>query len=127
MNVSLAAARILALVYLATAAGLLVRPGLIQDILRDLRDHPALTFITGLGTLAVGGFLVHSHNLWIAGWPVLITLIGWAALAKGVLLLACPGLLLDSPLTRIINARPRLALLLCALIGAILAACSFCA
>lgn len=125
MNLSLVAARILALVYLATAAGLLIRPGLLRDILRDLQDHPALTFITGLGTLTAGGILVHSHNLWIADWPLLITLIGWAALGKGILLLACPRPLLNSPLALALSDRPRLALLLCALIGALLAACSF--
>jgi len=37
--------------------------------------------------------LVGHHNIWVKDWRVLITLIGWIAVIKGVLLIAFPQLI----------------------------------
>lgn len=54
-----------------------------------LGDHPLLTFSGGISTI-LGLILVLGHNVWIAGWPVLITLIGWWLLIQGICRLFCP-------------------------------------
>lgn len=42
--------------------------------------------------LFVGGLaLVRAHNRWVAGWPTLLTLLGWAALSLGLYRMAAPG------------------------------------
>ena len=37
-----------------------------------------------------GVLIIENHNVWEANWTVIITIIGWVALLKGILLLAFP-------------------------------------
>jgi len=53
-----------------------------------LIHDPPLLFVTGLIALTAGLAIVLCHNVWSGGAaPVLVTLIGWAALVKGALIL----------------------------------------
>jgi hypothetical protein len=38
----------------------------------------------GCISILVGLLIVTSHNIWTPEWPLLITLIGWVALLKGI-------------------------------------------
>ncbi|MGP0074226.1 MAG: hypothetical protein ACLPWF_20120 [Bryobacteraceae bacterium] len=61
------------------------------DIETTLVHNPAMLFIGGIITLVAGLAIVLSHNVWSGGaLPVVVTLLGWIALIKGVLLLS-PG------------------------------------
>jgi hypothetical protein len=42
-----------------------------------------LLFVAGLA-------IVRVHNLWIRGWPVLVTLIGWFLMLAGLARMAAP-------------------------------------
>jgi hypothetical protein len=48
-------------------------------------------FLEGLLSLNVGALVVAFHNVW-TGLPVVVTLIGWGMVVKGVVRLAAPGL-----------------------------------
>ncbi len=55
-----------------------------------LNDAPAL-YVFGLVAVAAGLALVLTHNVWSGGGvPVLVTFVGWATLAKGLLFLFFP-------------------------------------
>jgi len=41
--------------------------------------------------LLIGSFIIAAHNLWVADWRVLITLIGYWGVVKGAGLLIVPG------------------------------------
>ena len=61
------------------------------EIENTLVHSPAMLFIGGIITLVAGLAIVLSHNVWSGGTlPVVVTLLGWIALIKGVLLLS-PG------------------------------------
>jgi hypothetical protein len=47
-------------------------------------------YVSGFLTLTVGYLLVTFHNIWVKDWPVIITVIGWIALVKGISLLVLP-------------------------------------
>lgn len=50
--------------------------------------NPPLLFLAGVIGMAVGLAIVVGHNVWSGGaLPVTVTLIGWLALIKGLLLL----------------------------------------
>ncbi|HUK31793.1 MAG TPA: hypothetical protein VLV89_11810 [Candidatus Acidoferrum sp.] len=52
-----------------------------------LHDAP-LMLVTGLITMGFGIAMVLSHNVWSGGaLPVMVTIIGWTTLVKGLLLL----------------------------------------
>lgn len=53
-----------------------------------LIHNPPLLFLAGLMALITGLAIVLSHNVWSGGaLPIVITLIGWTTLIKGLLLL----------------------------------------
>lgn len=51
---------------------------------------PALIYLGGLFALLFGLLVVLTHNLWIAGWQVIITVLGWLSLVKGAWLILAP-------------------------------------
>jgi len=66
------------------------KPAMI-DIENTLVRNPALLFIAGIITLVAGLAIVLSHNVWSGGTlPMVVTLLGWITLIKGLLLLS-PG------------------------------------
>ena len=47
-------------------------------------------FLEGLLNLNIGALVVAFHNVW-AGWPVVVTVLGWGLVVKGLVRLAAPG------------------------------------
>lgn len=47
-------------------------------------------FVTGMITTILGLLVVLSHNVWVWDWSLLITLLGWATLIKGAVMLLFP-------------------------------------
>ncbi len=45
----------------------------------------ALLFVAGLS-------IVHAHNLWVRGWPVMVTLVGWFVMLLGLFRMFAPEL-----------------------------------
>jgi hypothetical protein len=82
-------ARLLGLCTVLIVAAMLLRGSAMVDA--ALANQPAmLTY--GMISLAIGLAMVLGHNVWSGGvLPVVVTLVGWLILAKGlVLLLATP-------------------------------------
>ena len=47
-------------------------------------------FCWGFASFVIGIAMVLSHNIWVKNWQVVITVLGWLALLKGLALLFCP-------------------------------------
>lgn len=90
MEISMIAAKVLSLTYLAAGIAALSGKLVFSKLVEDFEKSPGLTFVTGFVTLMIGVLLVEYHNTWVKNWPVLITLIGWTALLKGMMLIAFP-------------------------------------
>ncbi len=60
-----------------------------------LMHDPNAMFITGFMTLILGILMVLSHNVWEWSWRVLVTIIAWLTLLKGMSVVACPTYLID--------------------------------
>jgi predicted MFS family arabinose efflux permease len=90
MGLSVFVAKVIALMYIA--AGIAALSGKISygKIVEDFERSPGLTFVTGFITLIIGMLLVTYHNMWAKDWTVLITVIGWISLFKGVMFIAFP-------------------------------------
>ena len=41
--------------------------------------------------LTMGLAIVNTHNVWVAGWPVIITIFGWLAIIGGIMRITMPG------------------------------------
>jgi hypothetical protein len=91
-------------IFLAKAVGLylvILSVGMIFDAARfrplilEIIDNPPLLFLSGFIALILGIVLVLSHNLWVMDWRVLITLVAWSALIKGIVRVVFPQMAID--------------------------------
>ena len=69
----------------------LVHPTRVRTMARELMQGEAPIFISGIITLPVALAIVNTHNVWVADWPVIITVFGWLAIVAGVMRTALPG------------------------------------
>jgi hypothetical protein len=53
-------------------------------------NFPGLTDLNGTLLFVAGLAIVHAHNVWVRAWPVLLTLVGWLAMATGLFRMFAP-------------------------------------
>ena len=92
MQTSIFIARLLGPVVVVAGLAGLVNPKAVQEMGQEFLASRALIFIAGVLALVAGLAIVNTHNLWTAGWPVIITVFGWLAVLGGVLRMAFPAL-----------------------------------
>jgi Kef-type K+ transport system membrane component KefB len=56
-------------------------------------DDASFIIFGGMMAIVIWALIIQYHNTWEGDWTVLVTLIGWIALIKGIFLLAFPKLL----------------------------------
>lgn len=56
-------------------------------------DNPLILY-AGYLHISVGMLLVVSHNIWVWNWPVIITILGWGAVLRGIVVLCLPSQLM---------------------------------
>jgi hypothetical protein len=61
-------------------------PGIVDQAFRN----PALIFAVAISLFVVGLAIVHFHNQWTGGWPVVVTVLGWLAVIGGLLRMLFP-------------------------------------
>lgn len=89
METSIYLAKLIGPIYLVVGVGLLLNPSNSRAVVKEFMDSPALFYLSGILALIIGGLIVLLHNVW-HGWPIVITLLGWAAILKGVVRLIAP-------------------------------------
>jgi hypothetical protein len=90
MDLSILVAKMMALIYLATGLSVLFGQVNPKKALKGFSESPALTYVSGFLMVVLGALLVQYHNFWVSEWIVLVTIIAWALLIKGVLFLLLP-------------------------------------
>lgn len=92
METSLFLAQLIGPIFTVLGLSILIRPDGILKAGAEFLETEGLLLTSGLLALTAGLALVLSHNLWVADWRVLITVIGWISLIAGLsrLLLAGP-------------------------------------
>ena len=90
MELSILIAKIIALIYLSASLGGFFSRDYYRRLSVDMYKNAGLSYMMGFITVVVGFLIVHYHNLWGRDWTVLITIMGWLTLIKGVLIMAFP-------------------------------------
>ena len=83
-------AQLLGIIYLVAGAGILINPDRYKNVMKDFLTNPSHVYLGGMMALATGLLIVRFHNVWESSWVVLITIIGWIAVLKGVILVVAP-------------------------------------
>ena len=90
MELSILIAKIVSLIYLSAALGCFFNRDYYLRIAQDMCKNAALTYLMGFMTVIFGFLIVNYHNRWESDWTVLITMIGWLSLVKGILIIVAP-------------------------------------
>lgn len=84
MELSLYLGQLISVVLVVVGLALLLRADYYIKAYKSWAKDGALMLFTSMVLLVVGVALVLSHNVWVLSWEVIITIIGWGTLAKGV-------------------------------------------
>lgn len=84
--------QVLGLFFLAAGLGILINLNFYQKLLEDFIHSTSVIYLYGSLALFIGYLLVTFHNVQEGGWAILITVIGWIALIKGLLTLIFPNI-----------------------------------
>lgn len=90
MDVSILTAKIAGVIYLAVGVGMLVNTKHYHKLITKWYKDIHFTYLGGFMAIIAGVLLTSYHNIWVKDWTVIITIIGWAALIKGILLVIAP-------------------------------------
>lgn len=81
-------AALIGLYFTAAGIGLLTDRARLGPMLQELKAQPMLCYLSGVVVFAIGGAMVAVHNDWSTWLSGFVSLVGWAALLEGTLLLA---------------------------------------
>lgn len=73
----------------AVAISIFINGAMLAEMVQQMSANYALIFISGVITLPVGLAIVMAHNVW-KGWPTVITVFGWLAVAGGLARILIP-------------------------------------
>jgi hypothetical protein len=90
MSTSVFLAKLLGPFFAVVGISVLMNADAFRAIVKELLKSPSLIFLTGLITLPAGIAIVLTHNVWVADWPVLVTLIGWLGIISGIARIVAP-------------------------------------
>jgi len=60
------------------------------EMITQVAQNYAIIFLSGALSLLAGVAIVRVHNVWTAGWPVIVTILGWLLIVGGVARMWCP-------------------------------------
>lgn len=83
-------AQALAVTYLTIGLGLMLNKDYYRRFFQDYYTETSAMQLSGFIALMLGFTLIALHNIWLKNWTILITLIGWLSLIKGVLIIVFP-------------------------------------
>ena len=83
--------RLIGLYCIVIALSMMTRRQATVETVTALLQNPSMMLIVGIITLAAGLAMVLAHNVWSGGaLAVVVTLVGWITLIKGLLFLFLP-------------------------------------
>ena len=86
--------QIFSLAYITIGIGILINPGFYKKLFEDFIENAAVLYLGGVMALAIGYLILAFHNTWTKDLSVIITIVGWLALIKGILILIRPKIII---------------------------------
>ena len=90
MQASIFVARLLGPMFLVIGIALLTKPEAYRSLLREFVGSAVSMYLAGFLGLTGGLAIVLTHNSWVLDWRLIITLIGWISIIRGVVTMIWP-------------------------------------
>jgi hypothetical protein len=81
---------VLLVIGIGMVMGMLTEGDGYSSLLKEFIGSRALIFLTGMAALLAGVAIVNAHNLWVPDWRVVITVLGWLFILRGIMNLVFP-------------------------------------
>lgn len=86
--------QVLSITYIAVGIGILINPAFYKKLFEDFIESASALYLGGIMALVVGYLILAFHNTWTKDLSVIITIIGWIALIKGIVILVWPKIII---------------------------------
>lgn len=90
MDISLVLAQIAGIFLVVVGISMAANSKETAAVIEEAAQNKGILWTWGIMSLLVGASMVVLNNSWTAGLPLLITIVGWLALVKGVFILFFP-------------------------------------
>ena len=90
MEVSLFLGRALGIYLLIVSLSMLINHKVFFNTFQQWVEQPAVITLTAFISIMLGILMVLVHNVWVMDWRIVITLLAWLTLIKGVIRLNFP-------------------------------------
>lgn len=95
-ELSMLVARVITVIYFVVGLSMLINRNHYKKVFHNFVKNPAFIYFGGVTSLTIGFLLISYHNFWVQNWFVIITLIGWIALFKGLIILLFPNFMINT-------------------------------
>jgi hypothetical protein len=90
VQTSIFLAKLIGPLALALGIGVLLNRDAVRVILEEFIRNRAIMFLAGVITFPAGLAIILTHNVWVADWPVIITIVGWLTAFSGAIRIIAP-------------------------------------
>jgi len=119
--------QLFSLVYLAVGVGMLISPSFYKKLFTDFCENAAVMYLGGVSALAIGYvILAHRGIRCTQDWSMILSLIGWIALIKGILILVQPNMMTGMTKAMMKNSLLKVLPVIIIVLGLALAFLGFC-
>jgi len=91
MDISVIIAQVLGIFFVVMGIAMVVGSKATAGAIEESVAHKGIMFVWGILALLIGAVIVVLNNAWTTGLPLLITILGWLALLKGVFIVLAPA------------------------------------
>jgi len=98
MQTSIFIAKLMGPILFALGLAILLDQKTMRAMAKGLLANHALIFLFGILDLLLGLLIVLVHNVWVMDWRVIITVIGWISIFRGLVRMLCiPYIIKNGP------------------------------
>lgn len=90
MLVSIFLAKVFGVYLVVAGLSILINSQQVASLVKDLNKNTGIIWMFGFFTLILGLIAVLFHNVWVADWQVVVTILAWITLLKGVTIILIP-------------------------------------
>ena len=90
MDTIILVTKILSIYLVVSGLFLLVKGKTVPHVIRDLFDHPAVTYLTGIILIFLASMYLIQYNIWDGTWKTAITVFVWLVGIKGLAYIFAP-------------------------------------
>ena len=95
MDISIFLAKAIGFYYIIMSLSFFIKKRKLKLQIINMMNNPGLVLATGFIVLIMGILIVVSHNIWTKDWRVIITIMGWMILIKGINVILFPEFLVN--------------------------------